>query len=224
LDLAFNQIKKIENIPKAKIEKLYLNENKIHQIENLNHLKDLKLLELGSNKIKKIENLQENLNLEQLWIGRNKIRKIENLNSLIQLKTLSIQDNLLTKIDQLNDLINLRELYLSENGIQTIENLEKLNLQTLDLSENKISKIENVKHFQELEEFWVFKRFTKNHQCSSNLIEKISDLQELSECKSLTSVYFERNPMSKDVQYKRKLQLQILSLEEIDGSPIQKFK
>ena len=88
----------IENISQKKIEKLFLNENKIHKIENLNQMSELRLLEIGSNKIKKIENLEENTKLEELWMGRNKIKKIEKLEKLTNLRILSLQDNLISKL------------------------------------------------------------------------------------------------------------------------------
>jgi hypothetical protein len=53
LDVSFNRVHEIKGLGQLhKLEKLFLCANKISRIENLNHLKNLTLLELGDNKIR----------------------------------------------------------------------------------------------------------------------------------------------------------------------------
>lgn len=53
LDVSFNRLHEIKGLGQLhKLEKLFLCSNKIMHIENLNHLKNLTLLELGDNKIR----------------------------------------------------------------------------------------------------------------------------------------------------------------------------
>lgn len=128
-----------------------------------------------------------------------------------KLRSLSLQCNRITKIQNLDKIVNLKELYLSENGIEKMEGLERIiNLEILDVSYNQLSQIEGVETLTNLEEFW----FSAN---------KLSDFQQLSKLKiasNLTIVYFQGNPISSDLQYKRKLLLELPKLTSIDGLPV----
>jgi protein phosphatase 1 regulatory subunit 7 len=208
LDLSFNKIKQIENLPSG-LKKLYLCQNEIIEMKGLEPLNDLVLLELGSNKITEIDYKMDSL--EELWLGKNKISQIKGLSP--NLTRLSLQDNLITKMEGLSLLSKLTELYLSENGIKKMEGLDVLtHLVILDVSNNKITIIENVEHLQEMEEFW----------CTDNKIEEFKNISCLSKCGELKSVYFQRNKIDQDVMYKRKLMLELVNVREIDGSPVMK--
>lgn len=53
LDISFNLLRNIEGIDKlTRLKKLFLVNNKISKIENVNNLHQLQLLELGSNRIR----------------------------------------------------------------------------------------------------------------------------------------------------------------------------
>ena len=53
LDLSFNRIKTVENLAALlKLKKLFLINNKITKIENVDHLNQVTMLEFGSNKIR----------------------------------------------------------------------------------------------------------------------------------------------------------------------------
>ena len=172
-----------------------------------------------------IENLEPvGGSLEKLWLGRNKIDRLQGLAGLASLKILSIQSNRITKIEGLEALVNLEELYLSHNGISKIEGLEnnvsvlvlsldkhlfeQVKLTTLDVASNRIEKLENIAHLVNLEEFW----------CNNNKVSDYRDLDELQHAKSLATVYFEHNPIAKDVNYRRKVKLALPSLQQIDAT------
>ncbi|KAK2706195.1 hypothetical protein QYM36_016286 [Artemia franciscana] len=210
LDISHNRLSKIENLEGlTKLKKLFLCSNRISKIENLGHLRQLEYLELGDNRIKVIENLEGLGNLTSLFLGKNKISKIENLDAVRSLKVLSLQSNRLLKIGGLEKLTSLEDLYVSHNGIEKIEGLENnLALTTLDLSGNRISKIENVKHLTKLTDFWF----------NDNCLQDWSCLEELSEAKELDTVYFERNPIQKDPNYRRKIKLILQSVNQIDAT------
>ncbi len=127
------------------------------------------------------------------------------------MRVISIQCNRITKIQNLDKNVGLKELYLSENGIEKIEGLDRLvNLEILDVSYNQLSQIEGVETLANLEEFW----FSAN---------KLNDFQQLSKLKVATNlniVYFQGNPISSDLQYKRKLLLELPKLTSIDGLPV----
>jgi protein phosphatase 1 regulatory subunit 7 len=153
LDLSYNQIKHIHGLEAlgGTLEELYLVENKIKAIENISHLKKLRLLELGGNQIRAITNkcLQGLSDLEQLWVGKNKIATLEPgcFVHCPKLKMLSLQANRL--VDSVpvgvfvpEQLANLEQLHISENGLRTIENIGPLkSIQIMDFSFNPIATL-----------------------------------------------------------------------------------
>lgn len=142
-------------------------------------------------------------------MGKNKISKIQNLEKLTKLECLSLQCNRIVKIENLDKLENLTELYLSENGIEKIENLENnKQIETLDLAKNRIKAIENTSHMKELQDFWLNDNEITNWKC----------IDELRENPKLETVYLERNPIAKDVQYRKKLLLAVPWLKKIDAT------
>jgi Leucine-rich repeat (LRR) protein len=149
---------------------LFLNDNKIQKIKNLNNLINLIKIDLGNNQIKKIENLDNLINLQELNLLGNQIKKIENLNNLTNLRTLDLLCNQINLIENLNNLINLQELHLSKNQITKIENLNNLiNLQILYLFDNQLLKIENLNNLINL----------RILNLSDNQIQKIENLNNL---------------------------------------------
>ncbi len=90
-----------------------------------------------------------------------------------------------------------------------IENLQNnTKLTTLDLAGNRIKLIQGLETLHQLEEFW----------CNDNQIEDWAQLAGLSHAKQLATVYLERNPIQKDVNYRRKVKMQLCSLTQIDAS------
>ena len=83
---------------------LYLHENLIKKIENLDKMTEIKNLNLSENFIEKIENLGSltkltNLQLKRNYIGKGGLKDLEGLLEIPQLTTLDISDN---KIDDEN--------------------------------------------------------------------------------------------------------------------------
>ena len=81
-------------------------------------------------------------------------------------------------------------------------------MQTLDLAGNRIKLIQGLNTLINLEEFWF----------NDNLVEDWSQLNGLSGATQLATVYLERNPIQKDVNYRRKIKLALPSLTQIDAS------
>ena len=55
------------------MEELYLQQNQIHRIENLEHNPKLTLLDCAMNKVTKLENLDHLTDLKDLWINWNNL-------------------------------------------------------------------------------------------------------------------------------------------------------
>ncbi|XP_033214751.1 uncharacterized protein PFB0765w isoform X2 [Belonocnema kinseyi] len=127
---------------------LWLENNGIREIANLENQTELKSLYLHNNVINKIENLEYLTKLDSLNVSHNMIRKIENLEKLKSLNTLNISHNYLQEggdIEHLQDLEHLSVLDLSHNRIDTLEVVEILgsmkSLRVLTLTGNPVVKL-----------------------------------------------------------------------------------
>ena len=83
-----------------------------------------------------------------------------------------------------------------------------LKLQTLDLAGNRIKLLQGLTNLTQLEEFWF----------NDNQLEDWSQIQGLAGATNLATVYFERNPIQKDVNYRRKIKMTLPSLTQIDAA------
>lgn len=70
---------------------LYLHNNSIHKIENLNQLIHLTHLYLQWNRIRKMENLCHLKNLRKLYLSYNEIQRLEGVDNLHQLEEIHLE-------------------------------------------------------------------------------------------------------------------------------------
>ncbi|KAI1267591.1 hypothetical protein F5Y18DRAFT_378206 [Xylariaceae sp. FL1019] len=213
LDFSFNKIKHIKNVEHlTKLTDLYFVSNKISRIEGLDSLVNLRQIELGSNRIREIQNLDALKNLEELWLAKNKITELKGLGGLPKLKLLSIQSNRITDLSPLKEVPQLEELYVSHNALESLEGLEgNINLRILDISNNKVQSLKGLGGLKMIEEVWA----------SSNLISNFDDVaKELSDKESLTTVYFEGNPLQlkQPALYRNKVRLALPQIKQIDAT------
>ncbi|KAM0422796.1 hypothetical protein ACHAPD_001262 [Fusarium lateritium] len=213
LDLSFNKIKHVKHINHlTKLKELYLVANKISKIEGLEGLDKLTSLELGSNRIREIKNLDSLKAIEELWLAKNKITELTGLGGMPNLRLLSIQSNRISDLSPLKDVPTLEELYISHNMLESLEGLEhNPKLHVLDISNNKITSIKGLELLSELEELWA----------SYNLIGDYKEVAKyLADKKSLTTVYFEGNPLQlqEPVAYRNRIRLTLRQVKQIDAS------
>lgn len=136
-----------------KIKELYLSSNKINTIENLEHLNDLKTLDLTDNDFTNIS-LPDNslLSLKELNLSYNKLKKYSIQNE--SLEWVNLTSNKLKEIfPSLYECKNLKSLIHSQNEITEIgTSIEKLTeLEELNLFKNNIETInENISKLTKL--------------------------------------------------------------------------
>jgi protein phosphatase 1 regulatory subunit 7 len=225
VDLSYNQLKEIEVGFAAlapTLKELYLVENRLKEVKNLEPLVNLRLLELGGNRIRDLgDGLATLVNLEELWLGKNKIERLGTaFNTLAKLRRLSLQANRLTLLEPCNFPPGanpaLQELYLSENGIPDILHLSHLPaLKILDFSFNPIAVINadvvSVSSMPVLEEFWL----------TDGKVDQWAEVDKLSPfAATLRTVYLERNPIEHDKRYRDKVYLALPFLTQIDSWPV----
>ena len=139
--------RKLINVPlidssQRDIQLLYINLNKITQIENLNQFTNLVELYIQNNKISKLTNLPNTL--IKLDISNNDLHTIEGIEQAHKLKWLNIENNAIKSIKEIVKLKNLTELYSAGNFIHNEKecySLKVLNcLEIVDISGNDICR------------------------------------------------------------------------------------
>ena len=146
-------IKWIKNLKFPNLQKLYLSENDIENLEGFNEitLDNLTHLYLNTNKINEIKDLSQAKfeNLLLLDLSQNDIINIETLSKskFKNLSILNLSENKISDISPLKNFTynNLKILNLSFNQIQNIDILSQvsfINLKSLYLNNNKIINIE----------------------------------------------------------------------------------
>ena len=87
-------------------EKLSLSTNMIVNIQNLQVLKNLRILSLGRNLIKSLQGVEGvGDTLEELWISYNQIDKLKPIRNLVKLKTLYMAHNMVRKASYFSKFI-----------------------------------------------------------------------------------------------------------------------
>lgn len=88
-------VSKIEGLEEnLALEKLELYDNHIECIDRINHLKNLKILDLSFNAIREMVNLATCCPLlEEVYIAQNKLRTIQGLEGLVHLRILDLGAN-----------------------------------------------------------------------------------------------------------------------------------
>lgn len=210
-DISFNEISSSNGLSKVSntLKELYVSKNEVAKMEEIDHFHELRILELGSNRLRVMENLQNFTNLQELWLGRNRIRAI-NLCGLKCIKKISLQSNRLTSMAGLEECVALEELYMSHNGIAKMEGLSTLiNLRVLDVSSNKLTAIDDIKNLPQLEDLWL----------NDNQITSLEDIAEAvtGSRDKLTTIYLERNPCAKSLNYMTTVRQVFSNIQQIDS-------
>lgn len=182
----------LKNIPKEinqllHLKELKLNKNLIKKIENLNELDNLEHLDLSFNFLEKIEGLNNLRKLKQLKLNNNNLQKIEELDNQEQLLELDLSENHnIESIEGLTELKNITKLVIRQCAISRIENLGELtSLTHLNLRKNKnINKIQGLEKLNQLQTLDIA-------ECTIQKIENLENLSELIELELSNNVISE---------------------------------
>jgi len=156
--------KKLKTIPSLKqtdLKILFLNANKLQNIENLHNLINLEELYIHNNNIKNLETLlgqKPLINLKKIDLSNNEIISLRGISVFKNLLYINVENNFLstlrckdTIILGLEEMENLLEIHASCNHISNLRecsNLRKLpKLIVLDLTSNEVSKSQDFRFY-----------------------------------------------------------------------------
>ncbi|MBM7835573.1 leucine-rich repeat domain-containing protein [Clostridium sardiniense] len=213
LDLSNLNIESIEGLQYCKnLKRLYLNKNKISDLNPLKDLTSLQTLSLSENNIKDLSGLKNLKNLNLLNLSNNILVNIDELYNLKELEVLILMNNNISDLTPLTNLLKLNYLILGKNKITDlipIKNLEQLEM--LNLGDNNISNINDIKNLSKLETLIL----------ENNFIEDITPLENLIELKDL-NLYGNRIKNISALKNLNKLDYLYLSNQSIYGGGINK--
>ncbi len=141
-----NYLSKINNLDNlTQLQYLSLEHNQLTRIENIGQLTLLKTLKIAYNKIEKIENLEGLVNLTELDLHHNRIKQLDNLDQNVKLEFLGLSSNDIDELENISHLQNLVSLYVAHNQLKNINALQGLdNLRRIVLTNNRIHSLKPV--------------------------------------------------------------------------------
>mmetsp|Transcript_26909 Transcript_26909/g.52994 ORF Transcript_26909/g.52994 Transcript_26909/m.52994 type:complete len:406 (+) Transcript_26909:189-1406(+) len=120
-------------------DNLHLSFGGYRRLGGLEQFSHLRGLWLENNNLSAIENIDHLVNLRCLYLGNNVITKISGLENLSRLNVLSIHHNLLESIEGLSGCTSLETLEVANNNINDISLLSECpTLVTVDVKVNKV--------------------------------------------------------------------------------------
>ena len=125
------------------MEHLEVYQGLVKEIRNIDHLINLKVLDLSFNKIQRIEGIETLVNLEKLYLSNNRISVIENVAGLKKLRVLELGSNRIRRITGLDEVSELEELWLGKNKIESMHDLDAFvfpKLRQLSLQSNRLTE------------------------------------------------------------------------------------
>ena len=190
----------------SNMQRLYLRDNQISDLNPLSSLNNLLWLLLGNNQISDLSPLSSLTNLQDLDLHDNQISELDSLSSLVNVTELDLQDNLISNLSPLSSLTNVQDLDLQDNQISDLSPLNALiNLTELDLRENQISELGSLSTLTNLEKLYMNDNQISNLGPLSSLTtlqrlyvnnNQIIDLTPLSSLSNLLYLEFSNNQIN----------------------------
>ena len=198
------RIGKAEPVDKflARLTHIDMKGRRINRIRRLTACKSLKVLYMYENNVEVLENLECAPNLTHLYLDNNFIGRMENFDTLQKLQKLFIDGNQISRITGLENCPHLSELHVANQQLEEGQYLEldddtfrclSSSLVYIDLSANQLEMVP-----REL----LYCRRLQTINLSKNLLQDVGDLGTLiSNCPNLREVDARKNPMCKVPKY-----------------------
>ncbi|ELU18264.1 hypothetical protein CAPTEDRAFT_90529 [Capitella teleta] len=200
---------------------LYLEGKFIDEIgDDLSSCRNLTVLYLYDNKLSHIPNLNQNFNLTHLYLQNNFISKMESLSGLPKLSKLYIGNNNITVIEGLDKLTCIQELHVENQKLPLGEKLLfdprslsalSRSLQVLNVTGNRLDSLQDLFSLTELMQFSV----------ADNQLSDIKELAHfLTSNRHLWRLDLSGNPVCNKSKYRDRVIIMSPSLEVLDGKEI----
>lgn len=149
----------------------------ISNLKGLNHLTQLRSLELSNNEITDLTPIQSIVTLEKLKLEANQIEHVESLANLTKLTLLSLRNNSVRDLSSLSQLTKLEKLDVRGNSLTSIDVVAHFSqLKELNLRENAVEVLTPIEQLTELIELNIH----------TNQISDISPLRNLTKLEAIT--------------------------------------
>uniref|UniRef100_A0A1B6D063 Protein phosphatase 1 regulatory subunit 42 n=1 Tax=Clastoptera arizonana TaxID=38151 RepID=A0A1B6D063_9HEMI len=209
-----------EDVAINKVTHLCLNDKSIDAIGDISHFKNLSVLYLYNNNISILNNLDSVINLTHIYLQNNLIEKIESLEHLKRLTKLYLGKNHLSLVEGLNKNTCLQELHIEDQILQpgqqlkfnefVLKNLASC-LKVLNISGNNI---ESLKELKEL-------RCIVKLEATNNLISDVTDVCEtVAFWFNLEEMDLRMNKVTSKKKYRDKVILSTHNLKLLDGKDV----
>ncbi|XP_035564260.1 protein phosphatase 1 regulatory subunit 42 isoform X1 [Canis lupus baileyi] len=196
----------------------------LQKVEDLSPCKNLTVLYLYDNRISQLTNLNYATNLTHLYLQNNCISCIENLMSLKKLEKLYLGGNYIAVIEGLEGVEGLRELHVESQRLplgekllfdpRTLHSLAK-SLSILNISNNNIDDIRDLEILENLNQLIAV----------DNQLLHVKDLEFLlNKLMKLWKMDLNGNPVCLKPKYRDRLILVSKSLEFLDGKEIRNME
>ncbi|XP_057182759.1 leucine-rich repeat-containing protein 49 isoform X4 [Triplophysa rosa] len=177
-----------------KLRLLNLQHNFISLLQNLTLLPHLVFLDLYDNRLIDMSGISSLTSLRVLLLGKNRIQRICDVDGLSKLDVLDLHSNQISQIENVSHLSELRLLNLSGNLITRVENLQGLkSLTELNLQHNHITSVTGVEHLSRVKRVFL----------SANRISSFDELACLWNCRSLSELSVDGNPVALESCYRQ---------------------
>ncbi|ROL42154.1 Leucine-rich repeat-containing protein 49 [Anabarilius grahami] len=195
-----------------KLRLLNMQHNLISHLQDLVHLRHLVFLDLHDNRLIDMSGISALSSLRVLLLGKNRIQRICDMDGLTKLDVLDLHNNQISQIENMSGLSKLRLLNLSGNRITRVENLQGLKCLTeLNLRHNGITSVTGVERLPRLQRVFL----------SANSISSFDALACLWDCRSLSELSVDGNPVALESCYRQTLlrccspHLQLLDMKRV---------
>ncbi|XP_076268156.1 uncharacterized protein LOC143201150 isoform X2 [Rhynchophorus ferrugineus] len=181
---------------------------------------DIETLYMYNNDIAIIENLDDLISLKKLYLQNNKIGRIENLGRLKQLKKLYLSKNNISVLEGLEDLKELEELHIEKQNL--VDNIPLcFDPRTVSIISNSLKVLNIANNKLESISFLSPLKLLTTLDASRNDLNDIKDITEtLRNLYYLKEVKFLGNPVTKKHRYKEDVITNAYHLEILDNKNI----